>query len=453
MRPRVIGLYTLAAALILSAVVLGQTPMDTAFTYQGLLKQSGSPVTDLCDFQFALYNAVSGVGQIGATQTKSTVTVRNGLFAVTLDFGPAFQGDKNWLDIQARCPSSGSYVALSPRQQMTATPYALGLPGLHTEMNAESPNIIGGRIGNFLTPGVVGAVIGGGGSPTLSCGTSGTAPCPNRVTDNYGVVGGGLGNQAGNNAFTTADSELATVGGGGDNTASGDGATVGGGLRNTASGPYATVGGGHRNSASLSADTVGGGIGNTASGNYATVGGGLYNTASKFLATVPGGTEAVASHYGEMAYASGTFIPTSGSPVYGQAQASLYVLRNTTSDSTKTYLYLDGGLQPYRIFLTAGHAMVFEIQVIGTSDLGVTAGYRIRGVLKNVCGSTTMVGATGDVLGVDASALLWNAGAEADDINDALAIWVNGSTGVNVRWVASVRTTEVAWPSSGCILP
>jgi hypothetical protein len=153
---RASGLLAIAASLVLSAAIPAQSPMDTAFTYQGLLKQSGSPLTELCDFQFALYNAVSGGGQIGPTQTKSAVTVRNGLFAVSLDFGPAFQGDKSWLDIQARCPSSSSYVALSPRQQIAATPYALGLPGLHTEMNPDSPNIIGGRLGNGVSPGVGG---------------------------------------------------------------------------------------------------------------------------------------------------------------------------------------------------------------------------------------------------------------------------------------------------------
>ena len=60
---------------------------------------------------------------------------------------------------------------------------------------------------------------------------------------------------------------------------------------------------------------VGGGLYNTASGSGATVGGGDHNTASKFFATVPGGHGAVASHYGEMAYASGTFTPTIGGTV------------------------------------------------------------------------------------------------------------------------------------------
>ncbi len=108
-----------------------QTALGTAFTYQGQLRNNGSPVNANCDFQFALYDAVSGGNQIGATQTASNIHVNNGLFTVGLDFGNVFTGDARWLDIEVRCPAgSGSYTPLTPRQPLTAVPYALGLrPG------------------------------------------------------------------------------------------------------------------------------------------------------------------------------------------------------------------------------------------------------------------------------------------------------------------------------------
>jgi hypothetical protein len=173
---------------------------------------------------------------------------------------------------------------------------------LRLEPNAASPNIIGGFSGNSVTAGVKGATIGGGGEST------GT----NRVTDDYGTVGGGFNNQAGNGSGSTSDRNHATVGGGINNTASGYSATVGGGIDNTASGYYATVGGGWSNTASDSyatvgggrsntasnfAATVGGGINNTASGSYATVGGGIDNTASGSYATVGGGYNNTASNF------------------------------------------------------------------------------------------------------------------------------------------------------------
>jgi hypothetical protein len=109
--------------------------------------------------------------------------------------------------------------------------------GFVVQSNATSPNIIGGYSGNSVTAGIVGAVIGGGG----------TGDHTNRVTDNYGTVGGGYLNQAGDD--TSSDMQNATVGGGRSNLANNIFATVGGGSFNTASGAFSTVGGGYSNTA------------------------------------------------------------------------------------------------------------------------------------------------------------------------------------------------------------
>ncbi len=97
------------------------------------------------------------------------------------------------------------------------------------------PNVIGGFSGNFVTGGKVGAAIGGGGQTGLV----------NRVTGDFGTVGGGWNNEAAGYAAVviggrgnTASGNQATLGAGQDNTASGDFSTVPGGLNNTASGSY-----------------------------------------------------------------------------------------------------------------------------------------------------------------------------------------------------------------------
>ena len=174
--------------------------------------------------------------------------------------------------------------------------------GLRLEPDAISPNVIGGYSGNSVTSGAYGATIGGGGASGAT----------NRVTDEYGTVGGGYSNRAGNNSGTTSDARfatvgggytntasdsLATVGGGFVNTASGYASTIGGGIGNTASGDSATVGGGDANTASIYSTTVGGGQGNTASNTFATVGGGQGNTASSYYTTVGGGDYNTASGY------------------------------------------------------------------------------------------------------------------------------------------------------------
>jgi len=171
---------------------------------------------------------------------------------------------------------------------------------LRLEPNATSPNLIGGVSFNSVTSGVKGATIGGGGANLFR----------NQVTDDYGVVGGGRINLAGNDADGTDDATFATVGGGQSNIASGAGATVGGGSENaasdswatiagggnnTASGPKATVGGGYQNESSGDTTTVGGGADNMANGQWATLAGGKENSATGGSATVGGGYQNEAS--------------------------------------------------------------------------------------------------------------------------------------------------------------
>jgi hypothetical protein len=261
--------------------------VGTAFTYQGQLNRDGTSVDDTCDLQFSLWDASTAGTQLGSTLSKSGIAVSRGLFTVQLDFGAnAFQGDARWLAITVRCPAStGTYVALTPRQAIAPSPYALALPGLYTQQNTTSPNLIGGYSGNWVTPGVYGATIGGGGSLEY----------PNRVTDRGGTVGGGVGNRAGDNAGTVQDAINTTVGGGAYNTASATDATIGGGANNTAGGWHATVGGGKSNTASGIDATIAGGVANTAGTWGATVSGGITNTASAILATVAGGRENTAS--------------------------------------------------------------------------------------------------------------------------------------------------------------
>jgi trimeric autotransporter adhesin len=148
----------------------------------------------------------------------------------------------------------------------------------------QSPNVIGGITDNSVTAGVFAATIGGGGRSSPF-----DAATANRVTDDYGTVGGGADNQAGDDAGSADDGKLATVGGGLDNTAAQIESTVGGGFSNTASGFRATVAGGEANVASGEAASIGGGQGNTASGIKPTVGGGVGNSASNTTATVGGG--------------------------------------------------------------------------------------------------------------------------------------------------------------------
>src|SRR5260370_19913832 len=85
-------LFTLGAVTALAQI--------SVFTYQGRLTDGGTPANGNYDLQFALFDAVSGGTQIGATQTSSNVSVSAGIFSVPLDFGAnAFPGANRFLEI------------------------------------------------------------------------------------------------------------------------------------------------------------------------------------------------------------------------------------------------------------------------------------------------------------------------------------------------------------------
>ena len=505
---------------------LAQGGAPLLLNYQGRL---ADPTTTLpkpdgpYTITFKIHDAETG-GSLIWSETQ-VVTVTRGLFNVLLGSSTAlsvsdFDGTSRWLELEI------DEETLSPRVRMVSVPYAIqaeeaknawsltGNAGTNPTMNflgttdnqalelrvnntralrlepdleAICPNIIGGYSGNSVTAGVVGATIGGGGQSGYT----------NRVTDDYGTVGGGYNNQAGDNAGTTsersyatiggglynrAEGWAATVGGGYENTASHGASTIGGGYENTASGEWATVGGGYNNTASGEEATVGGGGSNDATGDYATicggwdnlagwedyatvcggyqnaagnhyatiggglqnrtegwaatVGGGQNNQATAKYATVPGGYRAKASLYGQMAYASGYF------GTDGDAQASLYVLRKTTNDATPRELYLDGSSE--RLTVASGRTMTLDVLIVARSSTGQSAGYRFDGVIENDGGTTRfLIAPTVSSLGEDNAT--WDVSVEADDTNDALVIKVTGAESTTIRWVATVRPAEVSW--------
>jgi hypothetical protein len=106
------------------SVMVSAAPMGTVFTYQGRLTDAGSPADSRYDFKFSLYDALTGGSQAGSTLTK-TVQVNDGYFKVELDFGNYFRGDALWLEIEVSPYKLGTFTPLSPRQELTPTPYAI----------------------------------------------------------------------------------------------------------------------------------------------------------------------------------------------------------------------------------------------------------------------------------------------------------------------------------------
>ena len=113
-------------AVILQWTLLCFGQETTAFTYQGRLSESGLPANGNYDFQFTLMDASIGGKTIAGPLTLGSIAVTKGLFTVELDPGQGvFDGTERWLEIAVRTGGSqNGYTALSPRQRITAVPYA-----------------------------------------------------------------------------------------------------------------------------------------------------------------------------------------------------------------------------------------------------------------------------------------------------------------------------------------
>ncbi|MGA7306931.1 MAG: hypothetical protein WBW88_18830 [Rhodothermales bacterium] len=215
------------------AQVMAQAPDSLSF--QGKLTDTGgTPLNATVSMRFKLYKGGTNVW----TETQPSVQVTDGVFNVLL--GSVTPLDTIAFDQPIDLGIKvGTDDEITPRTPLTASAFSLGMRGMHAE-RVESfiwrgYNVVGGWK-NKVAPGVVGATIAGGGALYKEFGID--TLWSNSVADDFGTIGGGLGNTAGSHA---------TVGGGSNNTADGSDATIAGGYGSEASGTYATVTGGRDN--------------------------------------------------------------------------------------------------------------------------------------------------------------------------------------------------------------
>ncbi|HEV2391596.1 MAG TPA: hypothetical protein VG146_04445, partial [Verrucomicrobiae bacterium] len=275
-----------------------------------------------------------------------------------------FDGTAYWMQVDVRTNGGGAFTGLSPRQELTPTPYAVyaetaNAGGLSGTLPAGSLSGAYGGSLSLINPGNVfagngsgltnvnAATLGGltagsfwrlGGNAGVPTGTNFIGTTDNQyfdirvnnlramryrvLTDAAGVFSNAPNVIGGSSVNLTAPGVVgATIAGGGGNDTNGnvyvntvgaDFGTVGGGYANTAGGTNSTVGGGYLNVASGPGSFIGGGgydgqnpFGNKASGGGAVVGGGVYNAAIGMDSTVGGG-------FGNAAWGVGAFVGGGG---------------------------------------------------------------------------------------------------------------------------------------------
>jgi hypothetical protein len=268
----------------------------------------------------------------------------------------------------------------------------------------------------------------------------------NSSSGRYSFIGGGQNNKMGSNDWQV-------VAGGRSNNCAGQASFIGSGEFNTitASTYLYTIG-----------NFIGAGRNNTINGTqdnpvyYSSILGGTRNVIEASNCVIPGGTQVNSlKTQGRFAFGSGHFGGTSFSSYdygNGSAQMSILVTRAETTGTTPNYLTTDGStlrqgtLATPIYYWNSNYVPGFQAvkaHLIAASSDGEYAYYEISYVAKStgVLGTPTVT-----TLFSSAGASTWSIGVFHPGVySPATAFSVTGSSGKNIRWVATSYTTHLSF--------
>lgn len=369
-----VGTLAILAFSVINSELATVHAQGTAFTYQGQLQNQGGLAHGTYNLQFSLYITSSGGTAVAGPVATNGVVISNGLFTVTIDFGAGvWNGDPNWLQVAVETNGGGSFTNLTPRQQLTPTPYAIYAEGANASglSGTIPPADLNGTYTSSINLNNAGDSFTGNGAGLLNVnaslldglaasnfwqttGNAGTTPGPNFVgtTDDQPLYLDSFGEPGLQLQYVSRSSfpilfysyGMNTLGGYWGNSISSGviGGTIAGGGDMT----YRLVIGG-------GGDTY---YPNTVTNDFGTVGGGYSNLAG-YGATVPGGYENIAG--GTASFAAGSyaqalhnnsFVWSDGSSTYSSTGPDQFLIQASggvgigTVSAPQQYLSVRGGL-------------------------------------------------------------------------------------------------------------
>jgi len=135
----------------------------------------------------------------------------------------------------------------------------------------------------------------------------------------------------------------------------------------------------------------------------------------------------------------------------GDSQTSTYVLRSDTTDATAEAMVTDGPNETRgtnnQIVLHNNSAFAFHGTIVAresATDGTDCAAWKVEGLIRREgsAGTTTLVNSATTVLDNTPS---WGMSLSADTTNGCLKIEVTGAASTNIRWVATINTSEVTY--------
>jgi len=183
------------------------------------------------------------------------------------------------------------------------------------------------------------------------------------------------------------------------------------------------------NSVAISTSAIASGNGSISVGGYSTAGGDR---------GVSIGVGASSSIVGKFAYSNG-----------GIAFGGYFPMHQTTSDATPTALTTDGSAAGTtdQVILPNNSAYAFHGTIVARQQASAgtaSAAWKVEGLIRREgsAGTTVLVNSATTVLDNTPG---WGLALSADTTNGGLAITVTGAASTNIRWVATIHTSEVTY--------
>lgn len=180
---------------------------------------------------------------------------------------------------------------------------------------------------------------------------------------------------------------------------------------------------------------------NNVTASYA-VGIGQLVTASG-QSSVSVGYYTVSNIIGKYAYSSGRF------SVDGDAQTGTFVLRRSTTDATATVLTTDNTAPGTndQVILPNNSAYAFSGIIVARQQASqgtASAAWKVEGLIRREgsAGTTVLVNSALTVIDNTPG---WTLALSADTTNGGLKVEATGAASTNIRWVATIQTSEVTY--------
>jgi hypothetical protein len=383
------------------------------------------------DYQIALGSSTAQVKVSGA-YTLPTADGTNGQVLTTDGAGA----------VTFATPSGGGFTSIVENYTNGTAPTVTGSDSVGIGDSTTASGSDSYAMGHYATAAGSQAIALGFLASVNSGSTTGGAALGYNATVGAGASGVALGQSyvSGSNAFAAAiSSNSSSYGATGANSIAMGYQAKATGDNSRAMGYQAIASG--SNSLCLSQES-------TASGSSSSVIGGYGNVADYTYGFASGQYAHTNGIFGKMSRANGRFAAT------GDAQSGTFVLRSDTTDATAEPMTTantpTSSLNITQIILPNNSAYSFSGTIIarqqasGGSDY---ASWEIKGALLRDANAASTVLGNGIVnkLYATAGASAWAVALTADTTNGGLKVEVTGAAATNIRWVATVNTSEVTY--------